>query len=539
MTTLRPVLVIGLVALGARAASAETSCANLTGLTLAQATVTVATLVPAGPFDAPSFGGERIHFSLPERCRVEAVARPTSDSEIRFEVWLPVGAAWNGKFEQIGNGGFAGTIPLPGLAAGLSRGYATAATDDGHSKTDATFALGHPEKVVDFGWRAVHLTSVHAKAIIEAFYGKPAAQAYFFGCSDGGREALMEAQRFPADFNGILAGAPANEWTGLLTAGVWHWKALTATPASQIPAAKLPTIEAAIVKQCDAQDGVKDGLIDDPSRCRFDPASIRCAGTDQADCLTNDQVTALKLIYQGPRSPKTGEQIYPGIPPGAEAVSGGWVPWLVSQTPGRLPLIAWFGTQYYGQMVFEKPDWDYRTMDFDRDLGLARSKTAQALESSSPDLKAFRARGGKLIQYHGWADAAISATSSIGYYQRVKAAIGRGADHSVDDFYRLYLVPGMGHCAGGVGPNDFGNLDGATSSHGDATHDIHTALEQWVEHGTAPGPIVASGVRPGEPYADPAKATKITRLLCPFPSVARFQGKGSSDSAQSFACGPR
>ena len=436
-------------------------------------------------------------------------------------MWLPAAAGWNGKFQQAGNGGYAGRVPVASLADGLKRGFATAGTDDGHVGQSPAFAPGHPEKVIDFGHRAVHLTAVHAKVVVEAFYGKAPSRSYFVGCSDGGREALMEAQRYPADFEGIVVGAPANNWTRLLTSGVWNWKALTETQGSGIPVAKLGLIQRAVAAACDRLDRVTDGLIEDPRRCRFDPRPLQCSSGDRPDCLTAPQLVALRKLYQGPRNPRTGERIYAGAVPGTEGVNGNWNLWMVASTQQPLPFIAWFGTTFYQSMVFEKSDWDYRTIDFDRDLATAVAKLAPVLDATDPDLGPFRDRGGKMIQYHGWGDAAIPATGSIEYYQQVLAKLGR----SVPEFYRLFMVPGMGHCGGGIGPASFGN-DGPGVA----------ALDRWVEKGVAPERIIATGIRPGEPIDDPAKVTKLARPVCAYPKIAEYRGTGSADDAANFAC---
>ncbi len=516
-------------------AHAQRSCESLRTLALSQASVTSAAVVPAGAYKESSPQGSPTPLDLPSYCRVEGVARPTGDSEIKFEVWLPVPEAWNGKFQQMGNGGYAGTIIAATIAAGVARGYATAATDDGHAGPTPDFAIGHPEKLIDFGHRAVHQTAEQAKAIIQAFYGKPASRSYFFGCSDGGREALMEAERYPEDFNGIVAGAPASNWTGLLTGAVWNWRALNETPASMIPVTKLPAIQAAVLTQCDAIDGVKDGLIEDPRRCHFRSAGLRCAGADGPNCLTDAQITALEKIYQGPGTTKSGQRIYPGMVPGTEAFPGTWNPWLVGASPMGPPLQAWFGTSFYGTIVHQDPKWDYKTFDLDRDYADALAKTGGILDSNDPNLAPFRDRGGKLLQYHGWGDAAINGHSSIEFYERVKKTLERPNGKPVADFYRLFMVPGMSHCGGGAGPNTFGNELSQAGQH-DADRDIRAALERWVEKGVAPDRLVASGIRSGEPVGDPARETKITRPLCAYPRTAQYKGSGSSDDAANFTC---
>jgi feruloyl esterase len=505
-------------------------------LALDHATITAAALVPAGRYVFPDDGlGRPAPLALPAYCRVRGVARPTADSRIRFELWLPVAARWNGRYQQVGNGGFAGAIPEPQIAVGLARGYAVAGTDDGHEGEGPEFVIGHPERFVDYGYRAVHETAKQAKAIVRAFYGADPSHAYFVGCSDGGREALMEAQRYPDDFNGIIAGAPAADFAGFATAAVWHWKALTETAASAIPLDRLPAIQAATVRACDGLDGVQDGLIEDPRRCRFDPTALRCGAQVRVDCLTSTQVATLAALYQGPRT-RAGRRIFPGMPPGTEAGVRGWDIWLIGNPPQNPPLQAWFGIGVYAYMVFGDPKWDYRTLDVDRDYERARRTAGPILDATNPDLGAFKARGGRLIQYHGWGDAAIAAESSIEYYEQVEARMGTGPNRSVDDFYRLFMVPGMGHCFGGIGPHDFGNPGSMAPPSTDPDRDVVAALERWVEHGTAPDRIVASGIRPATPLGNASKTVKITRPLCPYPKTAKYSGTGSSDAAENFSC---
>ena len=468
------------------------------------------------------------------RCVVKAVARPTKDSEIKLEVWLPPQAGWNGKYLQSGNGGWAGNIPASTLAMAAKRGYAAAGTNGGHDDGGALpagWAIGHPEKLVDFGHRALRETTAAAEAVIEAFYGKPAQRSYFFGCSDGGREALMEAQRYPEDFDGIIAGAPANDWSNLFTGFVWNEQALLSDPASLIPAAKLPAIQKAALAACDANDGVKDGLIEDPRTCRFDPAALTCKGDENAECLTGRQVAALKKIYEGPRNPRTGKQIFPGYPAGHEAVPGAWRPWIIN-SPQEKSIQISFGNSFFGQAVFEAPNWDFRTLNFDSDVAVALEKAGAVLNSTSPDLRTFRARGGKLIQYHGWADAAIAPLSSIEYYEKVRAFFAKYPDArssgAVADFYRLFMVPGMGHCGGGIGPKSFGNDGNAFS--GDPERDVISALERWVEQGVAPDRLIGTGTVPAD------TTTTMTRPLCAYPLVAHYNGAGDPNQAASFTC---
>ena len=381
------------------------SCESLAKTALSNTTIATAEAVPAGSFTPP--GGQPIS-KLPAFCRIAGSIKPSADSDIQFEVWLPA-SGWNGKFQGVGNGGFAGAISFGGMAAAMSGGYATASSDTGHEAggTDAGWALKHPEKVIDFGYRAVHETADKAKALIRAFYGEAPRRSYFSSCSNGGRQALMEAQRFPADYDGIVAGAPANYWTHLLTAAAWDMKATLAEAGTYIPASKLPAIEAAAQAACDARDGVKDGVIENPARCDFDPGTLLCKGAESDACLTALQVSTLKKIYGGPRDSK-GRSVYPGYSPGGEAESGGWGPWITGTAPEKSLMFA-FGTQFFKNMVYDDPAWDFRTFDVDRDMKKADAKMAKILNATNPDLKPFEQRGGKLILYHGWSDAAIPA----------------------------------------------------------------------------------------------------------------------------------
>ena len=516
---------------GGSAPAAEDSCSSLAQVALPRTKITLAQTVQAGTFtppptSLPQYGPPPNFQDVPTFCRVTADLTPTADSDIKVEVWMPT-SGWNHKYRGWGNGGFAGSIDYPGLASGVKSGYASAATDTGHtgSPIDAAWALGHPEKVADFGYRGIHEMTLTAKAIIKAYYEGSPQRSYFASCSDGGREALMEAQRFPTDYDGILAGAPANYWTHLLTAAMSDTVTLTLDPASYIPADKIPALSAAVLKACDAQDGLKDGLLNDPRQCHFDPATLLCQGADAPACLTAPQVTALKKIYAGPHN-AAGQPVFPGYPPGGEEGPGGWGLWITGPAPNK-SLIAFFGTGYFSNMVYEKADWDPKTFQLDAALKLAESKTVQALNATNPDLKPFMARGGKLILYHGWSDAAIPAPNSINYYESVVKTIGQG---NTDSFLRLYMVPGMQHCAGGPGASSFGEDNGPVPN--DPEHNIFNALEDWVEKGAAPSRIVATKFVEG---ANPAKV-QMTRPLCPYPQVAKYKGTGDPDQASSFVC---
>jgi feruloyl esterase len=507
------------------------SCESLSALKLPDTTITSAQSVAAGAF-APAGGaaGMAAFKDVPAFCRVTAEVKPAKDSDIKLEIWMPA-AGWNGKYQGVGNGGFAGSISYPALAGAVKAGYATASTDTGHSAvaTNAAWALGHPDRIVDFGYRGIHEMTLKAKAVIKAFYGGDPKRSYFSSCSNGGRQALMEAQRFPEDYDGIVAGAPANFWTHLLTAGAWDLQATQGDPASYIPAAKIPALSAAVVKACDADDGVTDGLIADPRACRFDPASLLCKEGDSNSCLTAPQVAGLKKLYAGPTTSK-GDKIFPGRVMGAEDGPGGWSTWITGQTPNTA-LMYLFTTGFFPNMVYDDPAWDFKTFNFDSGVKIADEKQAANLNANNPNLKAFAARGGKLIIYHGWNDPAISALNTIDYYNSVIAAMG---EKDVARFSRLFLAPGMQHCFGGPGPNSFGQL-GIGTAPPDPQHNINVALEQWVEKGVAPEKLIATKYVTD---SNPGGGVKMTRPLCAFPQVAKYKGAGDTNDEASFACAP-
>jgi hypothetical protein len=394
---------------------------------------------------------------------VQITSSPTSDSSIGIEVWLP--ADWNGKYLQSGNGGFAGNVPYSSLANGIQRGYAAAGTDDGHSdpvNTDASWALGHPQKVIDYGYRALKETTDNAKAVIKAFAGDAPQFSYFAGCSDGGREALMESQRYPDDFDGIVVGDPANNTVALLTQFIWNMQAQLVSSGSYIPPAKLPTITNAALAACDGLDGVLDGVINKPRQCHFNPDELLCTSGDDNSCLTAPELAAVKKIYSGPHT-SGGQTINPGFLPGAEAYAGGWSTWMTGPGPNADSITQaaqyQFGLNFFRYFVFNDPNWDLLTFNFDTDVDkalaapIAGEALADVQQSVDPDLNPFRAHGGKLIQYHGTTDGAIPPGDSIEYHRTVLSFFGvydqRDPAGVVGSFYRLFLVPGMQHCQGG------------------------------------------------------------------------------------------
>jgi feruloyl esterase len=496
---------------------AQTPCEQLAAQRLPNVTITLATSVAPGPFQSPAApapgppqarGGPTGPVVLPAHCRVAATLKPSPDSDVEMELWLP--AAWNGKFQAVGNGGFAGSITYTARGAGavassmadaLQQGYATASTDTGHKSPGGSFAYQHPEKFADFAWRAVHEMTVQSKALIQAFYGKAPTLSYWNSCSNGGRAGLMEAQRFPADFDGILAGSPVLNWTGRAVQALWVSRAVHESDASFIPPAKFPALHKAAVEKCDALDGVKDGILENPTRCQFDPAALLCKSDDNPSCLTASQVEAARKIYTAASNPKTGQEFYPGLVPGSEL---GWGTY-ASPNPFGVAV------DQFKYVVFEDPNWDYKKLDFDGDIARARRAGENSVDALNPNLKEFFARGGKLIQYHGWNDPQILALNSVQYYVSVLDAMG-GAG-KVSGNYRLFMVPGMAHCGGGEGPNRFEGF---------------AALTNWVENKQAPDQILASRFVDGK--------VDRTRPLCPYPQTAVYKGAGSTDDAASFVC---
>ena len=505
--TNRSAVLSWLILFGAAAASAAT-CESLASLALPDTTITSAQVVAAGALTLPTggFPSAVSPKNLPAFCRVAATIRPSKDSDIKIEVWLPA-EGWNGKFQGVGNGGWLGAIVYPSLMEALQRGYAVAGTDTGHEGgvMDGSFALGHPEKVIDFGYRAVHEMTVQGKAITKAFYDQAPRYSYWNGCSSGGKQGLKEAQRFPNDYDGIVAGAPANYWTHL-TAGTVYVGAVThKDPASFIPPGKYPVIHKAVIAACDAVDGLKDGLIDDPRRCHFNPKELECKGEDAPTCLTSAQAEAVKKIYAPATNPRTNEAFFPGLEPGSEL---GWMLMAGGKEPSEI------GMAEFRNIVYHDPKWDWRTFDFDKGIAEADKIDHGIITATDPNLKPFFSHGGKLLIYHGWADPLIAPENSINYYTSVLDKMG-GASKAADSV-RLFMAPGMDHCFGGEGPNTFDSL---------------AALETWVENRKAPEQIIAS-------HGAPGRADR-TRPLCPYPQVAKYKGSGSVDDAANFVCAPQ
>jgi feruloyl esterase len=461
-------------------------CEDLRAVTLPNVTITATESVKAAP-------------AVPAHCRIAAVLTPSADSHIEIEVWLPADG-WNGKLQVVGNGGWAGVISTAAMSQALREGYATASTDTGHRGGSGSFAVGHPEKLIDFGYRSMHETTVAAKALVTRFYQRPARLSYYNGCSTGGRQGLMEAQRYPDDFDAIVAGAPVYNQVHLNTSQVSLQVDMLKDQSLIVPAAKIALVAKAVLNACDAKDGVKDGIVSNPDACKFDPSVLLCKGAvDGADCLTEKQVESVRRAY-APVKTRSGEIVYPGHSYGFETG------WRIPQ-PGA-PINPLFGDMpRYLSRQDEK--WDVMTFDLDADLAAAL-KNAGYIESSDPHLEKFKARGGKLLLYHGWADPGPAPANTIHYYNEVVKALGGSKQ---DDWIRVFLLPGVGHCGGGVGPDQA---------------DYMAALERWKEAGTAPDQIVAAKVAGGR--------VAMTRPICAYPKVAGYKGMGSVNDAANFTC---
>jgi len=513
-------------------------CEALKGEPLPNTTITAARAIEAGSFKSAFMPTEA---QVPAHCRVEGQISPEPGSEIRFEVWMPM-SGWNGRLYGAGNGGFGGAISYsPGLVEAVQHGAAGVSTDTGHSVTspggaeDGSWAQGHPERIKDYGFRAIHLSTKNAQALISAFYGQPAKRSYFASCSNGGREGLMEAQRYPEDYDGIVAGAPAYDWTGVATDFIWNTQALR-KPGAAIPISKVPAIQAAVRNACSAAGS----FVHDPASCRFDPNVMLCKTADADSCLTAAQVSALKKIYAGPHNSK-GQVIYPGFSAAGAEVgvppSNGWDGWLLAPNGGdshqeRYPreMLKYFTPEL-------KTDVDH--FNFDQDYAAFKSELAPLIDATDPDLTAFAARGGKLILWHGWADPGLPPQHTIDYFRKVRTTIGvKRADATV----RLFMVPGVQHCLGGPGPNDFGQFD-APPQPPDPRTDMTAALEHWVESGIAPDSIIATHT--SNPFEfDPRQATADNaELICAYPALA-VSTQGDFAAPSTFRCkllapGPR
>jgi hypothetical protein len=523
--------VVGIVAIGwVATVNAQDACANLKSLMLRDTTITLAETVGAGNFRVGPAGGSSLSFALPAYCRVSGSIRPTVDSDIRFEVWLPT-SAWNHRYQQVGNGGYAGNIPRFAMMQALLRGSATAGTDDGHvgAPFDATWAIGHPEKLIDFGYRAVHQTARVAKAILRTYYGEMARHAYFIGCSDGGRESLMEAQRYPQDFDGYLAGAPILDIPGDHLALLhFKWTLSALGRDGQFTPTQLKALSARVLGRCDTERA-SDGVLPDPRTCPFNPKELICRGTPGGSCVTAAQAAAAQSIYNGPMDPSTGARLVPGW---IGTLGTEWVSW-----PELRQLVSGMShaPDPLNALVYGKRAPDTGTISMVQLIRDVRSSSVGSIvNSNNPDLRAARSAGRKILQFHGWADTEVAPEFSVDYFDAVR----RFLRSDTGDFYRLFMVPGMDHCGGGLGPTTVGGIAPAPVPQ-DPEHDWVSALEHWVEDSVAPERMIATEFkleRAAGGFLPPGAPIKRTRPLCPFPQVAIYTGAGNASDAASFRC---
>jgi hypothetical protein len=494
-------------------------CVSLIGSRFGPATIEDASLVDRGDSMLSwlqwailtlSWSDKTVYSAPQEFCRVTAMLRPAAGSEITAEVWLP--QPWNGKLLGAGGSGFnGGLFAAPSaLREPLAKGYAGLVTNAGHNFAFSAKFSQYREQYIDYAYRANHVAAMFAKALISSYYGRPARRAYFHGCSNGGRDALMEARRFPEDYDGIIAGAPAAGWSRLMAADAWNVQAAARAPQLED---KLQLVQKSVIAKCDALDGINDGLLENPLSCQFDPAELRCLGAETSQCLTEDEVTALHNIYRGPHL-RDGSKVYGGQPVGGEALPGNWDDWILDEDSGQ----ALLARETFRWMVYGDSEWDIGRFDIDRDYAKAKLEVGPMMDSDDPDLNAFTRRGGKLMLYHGWNDAALPATATLDYFTALRDTLGSSLEGQV----RLFMVPGMMHCSGGPGTTDFDALE---------------HMDLWVERGLAPDRIVATAYDPpAESTPVPGATVARTRPLCAWPKQARYSGKGSVSEAESFVC---
>jgi len=488
--------------------SMAATCESVSSLSLPNTTITLSQTVAAGSFTAPGRGGQRGQqlTDLPEFCRVQATLKPSSDSDIKMELWMPATSAWNGKLRGTGNGGLGGGagINAGALANGVRRGYATAGNNTGH-EGDSSYAIDHPEKIKDFGYRSAHEMTVASKAIVKAFYGTAAKYSYMAEGGGGTIAALSSAQRYPDDYDTIAVTGMSSYLTRHTFGQMWIWQATHKDAASFIPPEKYAVLHKAALDACDALDGLKDGIIGDVARCTFDPAVTLCKSGDGADCLTASQVEAAKKVYAGPHNPRTGEEIYSPLYPGSEL---GWAQLAGGDVPLGIPV------EFFKYYVFRDPNWDYKTrpINFDSDVTASNRPDIQPVNAVDPDLGKFFARGGKLLLVDGWADTAVPPKVAIDYRLAVMRKLG---PKTVNASMRFFMVPGMGHGPGTNGAENF-------------NFDALSLIEQWKEHGKAPDQLVVEHYKDGKLVG--------TRLVCQYPQVAVYKGSGDAENSASYSC---
>jgi feruloyl esterase len=446
-------------------------------------------------------GNQQAFQTLPAFCRVQATLRPSSDSDIRIEVWLPA-EGWNGRLEETGNGGYMGSIMFNNLALGLSQGYAVTASNTGKEGNNGDPLIGHPEKLIDWGYRAIHVDAVAAKTIISAYYGNPVKYSYYSGCSTGGRQGWVAAEYFPGDFDGLAIGDPANPMTRLQAGSIWSNLVYNKTDEGRLTRDDWNLVRKTVTDRCDAKDGLKDGIVENPLACHFDTKTLLCKNGATANCLTAPKIEVLNKLINGAVNPRTGEQIYPGWPAGTLVGPGGP---LLSATAQQDAVDTF-------RILFNNPNWDYHKMDFDKDVVRSDELGNNVMNGVNPEkLGPLFARGGKILLYHGWNDPAITPLIQIKLYQDAVKANG-GVAKTYNDL-RLFMVPTMGHCQGGDGPTAFDRME---------------VISDWVEKGKAPDQIVATHSTAGQ--------VDRSMPLCPYPRTAKYKGTGDINKAENFAC---
>jgi feruloyl esterase len=507
VVSLAAVLFSAALMLNASTAIAATPCEGLAKLSLPNTTITLAQTVAAGAFTAPAGarGGQQFG-DLPAFCRVLATLKPSSDSDIKMELWMPEASRWNGKLRGTGNGGLGGgaTVNAGPLANGVRLGYATAGNNTGHDG-DSSYAMTHPERIKDFGYRSAHEMTVASKALIKAFYDKPLQYSVMAEGGGGTIAALSAAQRYPEDYD-VIAITGMSSYLSRHTFGqMWVWYATHKDAASFIPRDKYPVIHEAALNACDALDGLKDGIIGSVEGCKFDPAVTQCKAGDAPNCLTALQVEAARKIYAGPVNPRTKQEVYSPLYPGSEL---GWAQLAGGEQPLGIPV------DFFKYYVFKDPNWDYnkRPLNFDSDVALAERPEVAPVNAVDPDLRKFFARGGKLLLVGGWNDASVPPKVAINYYKEVVAKVGAKA---VQQSMRFFMVPGMAHGVGTTGAENF-------------SFDALAMLEAWKQTGKAPEELVVSHYKNGMEVGK--------RLVCQYPKVAIYKGSGNTEDPASFSC---
>tara|TARA_R110000772_G_scaffold210370_6_gene320917 strand:- start:532 stop:2031 length:1500 start_codon:yes stop_codon:yes gene_type:complete len=468
----------------------ELSCETLASKTITNGNISSAELIPAGDFDASGSRASSIYKDLGAFCRISAILSPVQGSNIHIEVWMPV-QNWNSKLVAVGNGGLAGTVSHDAMAEAVVEGFAAVSTDTGHVGGDPAF-LENEVLLTDFAHRAIHEMTVAAKALVTDYYSSSPRFTYFNGCSTGGRQALTAVQRYPTDFDGVVAGAPANSTLRMTMQQLWNSRIVNDTAGLELGIEDFSLLNNAVMAACDALDGLQDGIIENPSICMADPIAV--------DGLSGLEVEALRKIYQGAVNPESGEIIYPGFAKGSEL---GWTA-MVNRRPFG------YSNDMQSYVVNQDPEWDFLNLDFARDLSVLDSRlNALGIQAIDPDISEFINHGGKLLLYHGWNDPLISPFNTINYYQQVQASLGSDANNAVS----LFMMPAVNHCRGGNGFDSWSKLE---------------VIDSWRESGIKPQSIEAAHIE--------NEATITTRPLCAYPGIAIYTGNGSSDSATSFQC---